>query len=431
MGGGAFRHEMWRSKRVARMSERQPLRLGRPIWLRNAGHLTQHYPALTGHHRTDIVVVGGGFTGALVAQAFADANIAVTLLEAGRVGNGSTAASSALLLQEPDLGLAELEQHYGRSTSRRLWQLSAQAALDLAALLRRLAIPCDLRTHDTVYYATNRDSVERLHQEFVLRTKAGFAGQWLTPGELRQLTAIPGRGAIHTHGGAQFDPYRACLGMVQAASASGAHIFEKSPVVRIDAGRDRVRVWTRHGMTEARCVVIATGYATSHFRPLAGRFRMYRTYVIATEPLNPSMRLELGLSDVMVWDTERPYHYARWTPDHRLLLGGGDRRVRAGRRRRSEFTTATRELRDYFEDLLPAFATIDTQVAWEGLFAMTPDSFPYIGAHRRYPGHLFALGYGGNGMTFGFLAARLLLEQWQGVKSSDHELFRFDRPKQC
>ena len=24
----------------------------------------------------------------------------------------------------------------------------------------------------------------------------------------------------------------------------------------------------------------------------------------------------------MIWDTERPYHYARWTRDHRLIIGG-------------------------------------------------------------------------------------------------------------
>jgi glycine/D-amino acid oxidase-like deaminating enzyme len=410
------------------MSMRRRLRVGRPIWLQNAGHRSQRYPALTGHHQTDVAIVGGGFTGALVAQAFADANIGVALLEAGLVGNGSTAASSALLLQEPDSGLAELSHRYGRSTGRRLWQLSAQAADDLVALLERLAIPCDLRKRDTVYYATKADGAERLHREFVVRTKAGFEGRWLTPGALRQLTAIPGRAAIHTNGGAQFDPYRACVGVLQAASASGAQIYERSPVVRIDSRHHRARIRTRHGTVEASRVIIATGYATPYFRPLAGRFRMYRTYVLATEPLSAAQRFELGLSDVMVWDTERPYHYARWTPDHRLLLGGGDQRVEAGQRRRAGFTTATRELREYFEGLLPAVATIDMQVAWEGLFAMTPDSLPYVGPHRRYPGHWFALGYGGNGMTFGFLAARLLLEQWQGVKSSDHALFRFDRP---
>ena len=85
------------------------------------------------------------------------------------------------------------------------------------------------------------------------------------------------------------------------------------------------------------------------------------------------------------------------------------------------------ELRAYFETLLPVLAEIETEAAWEGLFAVTPDSFPYIGSHRRYPGQWFALGYGGNGMTFGCLAARLLLERWQGQMSADHLLFGFDR----
>jgi glycine/D-amino acid oxidase-like deaminating enzyme len=44
---------------------------------------------------------------------------------------------------------------------------------------------------------------------------------------------------------------------------------------------------------------------------------------------------------------------------------------------------------------------------------------------RRYPRHWFALGYGGNGMTLGFLAARLLVGQ--GLKSRDHALFEFGR----
>jgi glycine/D-amino acid oxidase-like deaminating enzyme len=74
-------------------------------------------------------------------------------------------------------------------------------------------------------------------------------------------------------------------------------------------------------------------------------------------------------------------------------------------------------------------SAIETECAWEGLFAMTPDSFPYIGPHGRYPRHWFALGYGGNGMTFGFMAARLLLERWQGVTSRDHALFEFGRTR--
>jgi glycine/D-amino acid oxidase-like deaminating enzyme len=397
---------------------RPRLRLGRSIWLTDQPRQAR-YASLVGPLASHIVVVGGGMTGALVANAFTTAGVSTIVLEAGLVGRGSTAASSALLLQEPDLGLADLQKLYGERRSLRIWELTHDAVHQLVALLNRLRIPCDLRHRDAVYYATTADAVQRLACEFDLRRRAGFSGDWLSAGQLRRTTAIPARGAIRTRGSAQFDPYRACGGILQGAAASGARIFERSPVTRIDGGRDRVRVTTRRGTVVARRVIIATGYATPYFRPLAGRFRMYRTYVLATESIGARQRSEIGLPDVMVWDTERPYHYARWTPDHRLLLGGADRRLRAGQRGRRQVELATQELREYFDTLLPALASVDTRLAWDGLFALTPDSLPYIGPHRRYPGHWFALGYGGNGMTFGFLAARMLLERWQGVRSPD------------
>jgi glycine/D-amino acid oxidase-like deaminating enzyme len=366
-------------------------------------------------------------TGALIAHASASAGIETVVLEASRVGRGSTAASSALLLREPDLGLSQLSALYGSRAGRRIWQLGHESVEEMVGFLQRLRIPCDLKEQDAVYFAVDAAGVERLRREFAVRARMGFEGDWLGPGDLRRLTGIAGRGAIRTRANAQFDPYRACTGIIRSAAAAGAHVFEHSEVRRIEPGRDRVRVRTRNGVVEARRVIIATGYATRQFRPLAGRFRMYRTYVLATEPIDAAQREDLGLSSVMVWDTDWPYHYARWTEDHRLLLGGGDRRVRPGQRRRAQLNAASAELSEYFRRLLPALATIRTGTCWEGLFAMTPDGLPYIGPHRRYPGHWFALGYGGNGMTFGYLAARLLLERWRGHTSRDQALFAFDR----
>jgi glycine/D-amino acid oxidase-like deaminating enzyme len=403
------------------------LRVGRPLWLPDAARAEQRYPVLTGRHDTAVAVVGGGMTGALVAHAFASAGIATTVLEAAVVGKGSTAASSALLLKEPDRELTELTHRYGFRSSRRIWELSHQSVDQLVALLKRLRIRCDLKIRDAVYYATNAHAAERLRRECELRARSGFDAKWLGPGKLRRLTGIAGHGAILSADSAQFDPYRACIGILRSAAAAGADVFERSEVRRIESAHNRLRIRTRHGTLHADRVVIATGYATPQFRPLVGRFRMYRTYVLATGPIGSRQRDDVGLSDVMVWDTERPYHYARWTPNHRLLLGGEDRLVRPGQRHRQQFKTASRDLRAYFEARLPALAGVRTEFAWEGLFAMTADSLPYIGPHRRYPHHWFALGYGGNGMTFGFLAARLLLERWQGVKSRDHALFEFAR----
>ena len=80
--------------------------------------IAQRYPSLAGSQATSVAIVGGGITGALIAHAFASAGVATTLLEAGLVGRGSTAASSALLLQEPDLEFAQLCDRYGARASR-------------------------------------------------------------------------------------------------------------------------------------------------------------------------------------------------------------------------------------------------------------------------------------------------------------------------
>jgi len=402
------------------------LRGGRPLWLADAGPLQQRYPALSGHQHTTVAVIGGGMTGALVAHAFASAGVATTVLEAALVGSGSTVASSALLLKEPDRELTDLVIRYGAPAGRRMWELSHQSADQLVALLKRLRIDCKLKMTDAIYYASTAQAARRLGRECDLRTRSGFHARWLDPGQLRRLTGIAGHGAILSKNSAQFDPYRACAGIVRKAAAAGAEVFERSEVRRIEPDGHGVHIRTHHGTLHAERVIIATGYATPRFRPLTGRFRMYRTYVLATEPIGKVQRDDIGLTDVMVWDTDRPYHYARWTSDHRLLLGGGDRLIRAGQRRQP-LTAAASGLRAYFEARIPALATVRTEYSWEGLFAMTGDSLPYIGSHRRYPRHWFALGYGGNGMTFGFLAARHLLERWQGLKSGDHTLFEFAR----
>ncbi len=77
--------------------------------------------------------------------------------------------------------------------------------------------------------------------------------------------------------------------------------------------------------------------------------------------------------------------------------------------------------------LYPVLEGIRTDYAWEGLFATTSDGLPCIGAHRRYPRQLFALGYGGNGMTFGYLAARTLVRMVKGCTIGSDALFGFER----
>ena len=405
------------------------LHVGVPLWTnQHSKAREQRYPRLRGATAADVVIIGGGITGAEIAYTFADAGVNVVLLESKLIGHGSTAASTALLMQETDEDLGDLDKRYGRKRAERIWHLGRSGVRELVATLRRLRVPCDVAMRDAVHFTTDRRRVEDLNAEYRRRRDARLAATWLDARSLRAQTGVEGECAIRMHGDAQVDPYRACVGLLGAASRRGARIFERSEAHRIDASRDGVAIETRGGTVAAARVIIATGYATPAFAPLVGRFQMMHTYVLATRPLRAHERRAVGLGDVLLLDTRDPYHYARWTRDRRLLLGGNDRPLLPPSRRRHAFTVSRRQLRDYYVGLLPALHEIDIEYAWEGLFARTPDGLPFIGAHRRYPRHLFALGYGGNGMTFGFLAARLLLDAFLERGSEDDlELFAFGR----
>ena len=129
-------------------------------------------------------------------------------------------------------------------------------------------------------------------------------------------------------------------------------------------------------------VVIATGYATPEFKLLSSRFRMMDTFVIATRRLPARLRREIARARAMSWDTERPYHYLRWTHDHRLLVGGEDLRHKTGRNRRTRLKNCRERLRAFAARVYPVLAGEVPEYAWEGLFAETPDGLPFVGRHH-------------------------------------------------
>ena len=358
------------------MAAPRRLHVGRPIWLGSSARQGRRYPRLHQDYDVDVAVVGGGITGALVATLFAGAGIEVALLEARRIGEGSTAASTGLLLKEADPGLIELTRRYGPAAARRVWGLCESGTRDLIALLRDRDIRCDLEERDSVYSTTGRQRFASLHAEFIQRRAAGFRPA------LAVLPRAPGDDRDH---GTRSHPHRWSRAAEPIPSLSGAHqrgqqggarVFELSPVRRIDRRRDGVRVTCDHGAVRASHVVIATGYATASFKPLAGRFRLNHTYVLATTPISERVRRDLGLGGVMLWDNDRPYHYARWTRDHRLLLGGADRPLVPRQRRATAMRDGMRRLHDYFTSIFPTLGDIDIECGWDGLFATTPDGLP-------------------------------------------------------
>jgi glycine/D-amino acid oxidase-like deaminating enzyme len=404
------------------------LRFGSPYWLTRSPELAQiTYPQHRSDVDVDVAIVGGGFTGCTAAYVLAKAGLRVALFERTQLGRGSAVASTALLMQEPDRSFVELTRRYGSKTAQTIWRLSRRAVRDLVRMLDRMN--CGLHVVSSLRVATDARGADKVRRDLQARRRVGLGGRLLDQRALGRRTGLEGSAAILTAGNAVVDPYRATHALARAAVDAGALIFEQSEVIGVKGSSTAAVVTTARGQTRCRWAVIATGFATPAFKPLRASFRMRSTYVIATRPASTeSLRARVG--KYMFWDAAEPYHYFRWTDDGRILFGGADRpvpRTKAARQR-ALAASATRLHKELVE-IFPPAEPLSVEMAWAGLFATTPDGLPYIGEHPRYPRHLFALGYGGNGMTFSLLAAQILMRRCLEHPQPSDGLFGFKRTR--
>ena len=75
----------------------------------------------------------------------------------------------------------------------------------------------------------------------------------------------------------------------------------------------------------------------------------------------------------------------------------------------------------------PAISGLPAHWGWEQPVVTTPDGLPWIGPHRNYPFHFFALAFGWHGDALAWLAAKAALRQARGEVRPADEAFGFVR----
>ena len=384
------------------------------------------YPRYRGQTETDVVVIGCGLAGAASAYAFASAGIKVIVLEAGRLGSGATLGSVGLIREDFDSSFQTATASLGLRSSRLMWHTLRRAGLDFAATLRRLRIRCDLVPQDLLTMALrDPEAVKKFRREYQARREAGVEGTWLTPLALRREAAIEAGGAIKTHG-AGLDPYRACLGLTAAASSRGAAIYEQSLAKKFRAGRKTIDVLTESGWIRARAAIV-TSLGAPGLQGLKRHLRPRHGYVVLTERLPAAVRREVGARGAALRDSADPPHVLRWIDGERAMFAGGEQPPVPPRAAEKVLVQRAGQLMYELSTIYPAISGARAEWSWTTTFEDTVDGLPYIGLHRNFPRQLFALGAARHGAGAAWLAARVLLREFQGAPSRGDEQLGFAR----
>ena len=397
------------------------VRGGRAPW--KAAHELTRRP-LDQDRRCGVLIVGAGITGALMAQHLASLGHDVCVIDRERPGLGSTAASTAMLLWEIDKRLTTLTTIYGFEHAARVYRQSLAAVAGLQDLVRTHRIPCSFRPRSPPYLAAGDHGARELLAEHELRRRAGLPGVFLDYRTLRGEYGFDREAALLSPGAADADPLCLARSLMVTAIAEGAAFFD-ADAVRYETAGKTVAVTTVDGPTiEADWVVLATGYVMPDFvrSPLHS---ISSSWAIATPP-QPEQ--ELWRDGVLIWEAATDYLYARTTADHRIIIGGeDDDEITDPDERDAETPAKTQTLLAKLKALQPTADAIADK-SWSGAFGQTRDGLPLIGAVPGHPRMLAAYGYGGNGITFSYLASRLIAATIAGRHKAEYDDYSLERP---
>jgi glycine/D-amino acid oxidase-like deaminating enzyme len=401
------------------------IRYGHSIWL-DSPKSRPTYPKLNRSYEVPIAIVGGGLTGCAAAYALAAAGQRVAVFEADRIAGGATALAAGFLLAIPGIDFLPLEKTHGRKAARALWQDTRRGALDAQATLRRLNIKCDLRPADAVTVARTDAEAKALKRELAAAKDAGLDATWLTGRAIAAATGIDGAGGMKTTGHASLDPYRAAVGLAKAAEARGAAVFERTAITSVKHTRTGAELSSGSVKIQAGTVILATGSPDPLVHALARHFVDAETYAVLTPPLGAEVRKTAGTREAIVIDRSEPPHRLRWTSDDRILWTGADQGRVADRKRPAVLVQRSGQLMYELSLALPAISGVQPQYGWHAPWTRSVDDLPFIGPHRNYPHHLFALGLGAN-LAAAFLASRILVRAVTGQPDKSDEYFGFAR----
>jgi glycine/D-amino acid oxidase-like deaminating enzyme len=398
------------------------LRTFESFWLVKNGILFS-YPSLQSDSKTEILVIGGGITGALISHALMDSGHEVMLVDRRDIGMGSSSATTSMLQYEIDVPMYRLSEMIGEEAAALCYQSGIEAILEMKKLVESTKIDCGFEMKESLYLAHNKKASIWLKQEFEIRNKYKLGVKWLSATEVKAKYGLICHGAILSEVAASVDAYKLAHELIQLNVKRGMKVYDQTGIDQIETSGKNPKVILKTGhRIEAKKIVCCTGFESTKLlkEKIAD---LFYTYATVSEQ---GIKLNKNIQNTLIWNTGDPYLYMRTTDDGRFLVGGEDSAVNFQLFQQKIKERKADKLAKKLEEIMPEVNFIE-DFSWGGTFGTTKDGLPYIGKSPEYENTLFVLGFGGNGITFSVQGMEMIQNFLQGKDHKLAEFYRFGR----
>lgn len=378
------------------------------LWEDTAGE-ARNFPVFEGEQETDIVVLGGGITGLTAALLLGRAGKNVVLLEARKIGLGTTGNSTGNLYAVVDEHLSVLRQKWNTDVMKAVVD-SRKAAIDLIEnTIRQYGIDCDFHRQPFTLFTENptKEIETFMEDEFDALCEAGLKPQMLDDAGLPYPTAK----ALQIKGQAQFHPLK-YVQQLAAVVSENCQVFENSKVIELDE-KNRI-LKTEKGRLKANHILLATHTPIGTFM-IQTLLAPYREFGVAAAVNNASF------PGGIFWGLDDPKHSVRSFANNgqHYVMAIGDK-FKTGQHNDSQKYISG--LENYLKERVNVS---EITYFWGGQQYRSADSLPYIGKHGEHI--YFMTGFASDGLVYGTLAAMIVSDQLLGNSNPWEDIYKAGR----
>jgi len=349
----------------------------------------------------DVVLIGGGIVASSIAYHLTASGCRSVLVieRESSQGKGSTGKS---------MGGVRAQFSTPVNIQMSLYSIPFYASFD-----ERLGYPCGYRSQGYLFCATSEDHLAYLRANYGTQVRLGLETARLVAGEeirkmFPQLRSDDILGGAFCSTDGFVDPYSAMTGFMACASDHGAELWKNTLVTGIQRdAQGIIGVETNRGTVSTRTVVNCAGPWAASVAEMAGidlPVQPLRRMLVPTEPFD-----DFPHTAPMIIDMSNGFHFR---PEGLgFLLAWNDPEETPGFK--ADFDPAfVEKILTRAAHRVPVFENlaVNPRRAWAGLYEMTPDHHPIVGAVPELAGFFLANGFSGHGVMHAPATGKILAD---------------------